>query len=199
MTLEELKQLIDSYASNKEGRQIHGVGLYAELEKIYAERDLAREVLFRADEMRADLEAVCNLDREGACQHYHHCGTAHAYDKVRRTLKSPPPYSEHKAALLDLLAIIHGDGGHHTSEVGVEQSVEDAHQVWCELRLQEMRLVTAEGALKAADEMRDEISSRGAIGPKKTTLESYDAARAILRSEEQEEQIAEDAMREVLR
>lgn len=30
---------------------------------------------------------------------------------------------------LDLLAVIHGDGGHHTSDVGVEQSVLDAVQI----------------------------------------------------------------------
>ena len=34
----------------------------------------------------------------------------------------------------NLLAIIHRDGGHHTDEVGVEQSVKDAHQVWAEQR-----------------------------------------------------------------
>jgi hypothetical protein len=38
--------------------------------------------------------------------------------------------------LLNLLAVIHRDGGHHTSEVGVEQSVEDAYNVINELKLQ---------------------------------------------------------------
>ena len=33
----------------------------------------------------------------------------------------------------DLLARIHRDGGHHTGEVGVEQSVDDAHEVWAEM------------------------------------------------------------------
>jgi hypothetical protein len=32
--------------------------------------------------------------------------------------------------LLNLLAIIHRDGGHHTAEVGLEQSVKDAHERW---------------------------------------------------------------------
>lgn len=29
-----------------------------------------------------------------------------------------------------LLAVIHGDGGHHTGEFGVSQSVADAHATW---------------------------------------------------------------------
>jgi hypothetical protein len=33
----------------------------------------------------------------------------------------------------NLLAVIHGDGGHHTEAVGEEQSVKDAHQVWAKL------------------------------------------------------------------
>lgn len=32
-------------------------------------------------------------------------------------------------SLFDLLAIIHGDGGHHTHEVGVEHAVEDAKKI----------------------------------------------------------------------
>ena len=38
-----------------------------------------------------------------------------------------------RAALGDLLAIIHRDGGHHTAAVGEQQSVEDAHKVWAKL------------------------------------------------------------------
>jgi hypothetical protein len=38
--------------------------------------------------------------------------------------------------LHNLLAIIHRDGGQHTQEVGVEQSVKDAHQVWAGLQKQ---------------------------------------------------------------
>lgn len=32
-----------------------------------------------------------------------------------------------------LLAVIHGDGGHHTAEVGLERSVEDAQDKWVKL------------------------------------------------------------------
>lgn len=39
-----------------------------------------------------------------------------------------------KRLLLDLLAIIHCDGGHHTGAVGLEQSVEDAKKVICGLK-----------------------------------------------------------------
>ena len=50
-----------------------------------------------------------------------------AYGKAERKRVLEP--------LLNLLAIIHRDGGHHTSEVGIEQSVKDAHEVWGQLRL----------------------------------------------------------------
>lgn len=40
--------------------------------------------------------------------------------------------------LLDLLAIIHGDGGHHTDDVGVGQSVTDARAAWYALRAQDL-------------------------------------------------------------
>ncbi len=40
---------------------------------------------------------------------------------------------EAERELADLLARIHRDGGHHTGEVGVEQSVKDAHLVWANL------------------------------------------------------------------
>jgi predicted RNase H-like nuclease (RuvC/YqgF family) len=35
--------------------------------------------------------------------------------------------------LKDLLAVIHRDGGHHTAQVGVTQSVRDAHNKWAAL------------------------------------------------------------------
>lgn len=35
--------------------------------------------------------------------------------------------------LLNLLAVIHGDGGHHTDRVGLKQSVADAHVKWAAL------------------------------------------------------------------
>jgi hypothetical protein len=38
---------------------------------------------------------------------------------------SEPNY---KMMLLNLLAVIHGDGGHHTMKVGLDQSVRDANQ-----------------------------------------------------------------------
>jgi len=34
----------------------------------------------------------------------------------------------------NLLAIIHRDGGHHTSEVGITKSVADAHATWARVR-----------------------------------------------------------------
>lgn len=46
----------------------------------------------------------------------------------------PAPAAEPRnQSLLDLLAIIHRDGGHHTAEVGLDQSVKDAHERWGQL------------------------------------------------------------------
>ncbi len=39
---------------------------------------------------------------------------------------------ELRGRLGHLLAIIHRDGGHHTGEVGEEQSVKDAHTIWAD-------------------------------------------------------------------
>lgn len=36
----------------------------------------------------------------------------------------------------NLLAVIHRDGGQHTTEVGIEQSAKDAHAVWAEIQQQ---------------------------------------------------------------
>ena len=36
--------------------------------------------------------------------------------------------------LSNLLAVIHGDGGHHEAEVGTEQAVADAIEKWHETR-----------------------------------------------------------------
>lgn len=36
--------------------------------------------------------------------------------------------------LLDLLAIIHRDGGHYTEEVGIDLSIEHAHKIWAKLQ-----------------------------------------------------------------
>jgi hypothetical protein len=42
--------------------------------------------------------------------------------------------------LRNLLARIHRDGGHYVEEHGLDKAVEDAHQVWADLRLQEEAL-----------------------------------------------------------
>lgn len=43
----------------------------------------------------------------------------------------------------DILAIIHRDGGHHTADVGIEQSVKDAHIKWANLMTENERLRAA--------------------------------------------------------
>ena len=43
----------------------------------------------------------------------------------------------------NILAIIHGDGGHHTADVGIDQSVNDAHIKWASLITENERLRAA--------------------------------------------------------
>jgi len=46
--------------------------------------------------------------------------------ELPRTLRGSCAHEEVES----LLALIHGDGGHHTTEVGLEQSIRDAEAVW---------------------------------------------------------------------
>jgi len=46
-----------------------------------------------------------------------------------------PQEPDYKRLLLNLLAIIHRDGGHYTGEHGVEKSVKDATQRVCDDRV----------------------------------------------------------------
>jgi len=55
-----------------------------------------------------------------ACNKYSRCPT---YEELRNSLGNV------NSKLLNLLAIIHRDGGHYTFEVGLEQSVDLAEQV----------------------------------------------------------------------
>ncbi len=48
----------------------------------------------------------------------------------KETIRPTTPF----AAICDLLAVIHRDGGQHTGEVGMVQSCKDAESVVCELR-----------------------------------------------------------------
>ena len=61
--------------------------------------------------------------------------------------------------LLNLLAIIHRDGGHYTTKHGVEESVKEAHQAWAELitRTERLALVAAD-AEALADALDDMLS-----------------------------------------
>ena len=53
----------------------------------------------------------------------------------------------------NLLAVIHGDGGHHTDDVGEQQSLQDAEARWGERAIEIERLTTErdnyEGILRA--------------------------------------------------
>lgn len=55
-----------------------------------------------------------------ACNKYMRCPT---YEEQGEALKQA------NLRLMNLLALIHRDGGHHTMEVGIEQALVDAEQV----------------------------------------------------------------------
>ena len=61
-------------------------------------------------------------------------------------------YDEIIFELRNLLAIIHGDGGHYTADVGLEQSVEDAKQVYYKLKQEN------EGLKQKIKELEDDTS-----------------------------------------
>lgn len=62
------------------------------------------------------------------------------------------PSEKVRESLGSLLAVIHRDGGHHTSEVGVEQSAEDAEGVWVKRQTEIERLKQERDKWKACAE-----------------------------------------------
>ncbi len=64
----------------------------------------------------------------------------------QRTWDERDVYLRH---LRNLLARIHRDGGHYVEEHGLEKAVEDAHQVWADLRIESEK---ADALVKALEE-----------------------------------------------
>lgn len=56
--------------------------------------------------------------------------------------KHPDPYqtfrddkeTDYVKELVDLLCVLHRDGGHHINNVGIKQAIKDAHQVFYKMR-----------------------------------------------------------------
>jgi len=48
---------------------------------------------------------------------------------VDKNLELLELYYNHKRLLLDLLAVIHRDGGHYVAEHGIDQATEDATEI----------------------------------------------------------------------
>lgn len=67
-----------------------------------------------------------------------------------------------EAELRNLLAIIHRDGGHHTSDVGLVQSVEDAHKVWGKLITERNQAIKDNEQLRAVAGGKQESSNERA-------------------------------------
>lgn len=91
------------------------MGSELDYHELTAERDALKQQL---------SDATKQLERSGAM--YQKC-----MDKV---YAGDDALVECQTALCNLLAIIHRDGGHHTTVVGLGQSVADAHQVWAGLQ-----------------------------------------------------------------
>ncbi len=74
----------------------------------------------------------------------------HYKDAADGTKAWPVPQAEPKRdqSMLDLLAVIHCDGGHHTEAVGIEQSIKDALSAVCVLK----------GKLAQAEPQREPLS-----------------------------------------
>lgn len=72
------------------------------------------------DEQQTRILAVTMQDEEG---------------RILKVLAEAPAQQPHERHLLNLLARIHGDGGHYTAEHGLEKSVSDADQKVADLHL----------------------------------------------------------------
>ena len=72
------------------------------------------------DEQQTRILAVTMQDEEG---------------RILKVLAEAPARQPHERHLLNLLARIHGDGGHYTAEHGLEKSVSDADQKVADLHL----------------------------------------------------------------
>lgn len=90
-----------------------------DLEKLINELE-AQETLTKGGETQL-------LNYRKRAQHRVSCGT-------RRNLNNPCSCNRDSEMLLNLLAVIHRDGGHHVEEVGLEQACEDAQAEYYRLR-----------------------------------------------------------------
>ena len=79
---------------------------------------------------------IRRVNRDGTAERL--CSVAHAEITALRA-----EVVQASQQLGDILAIIHRDGGHHTADVGIEQSVKDAHIKWANLMTENERLRAA--------------------------------------------------------
>lgn len=71
------------------------------------------------------------------------------FERSRRSVMGEVTHSEAVTMLLNLLARIHRDGGHHTEEVGLTQSVYDADKKVADLNMQSEKLQTNHFSVKS--------------------------------------------------
>jgi len=67
----------------------------------------------------------------------------------RKLSKENTDMHTERYVLGEILAVIHGDGGHHTEAVGIPQSVADAHAVWAALVAERDKAVAEASRLNA--------------------------------------------------
>lgn len=72
-------------------------------------------------------------------------------------LRSRVPGLNHRALLSNLLARIHGDGGHHEAQVGTTQAVEDADAIIVRLRSEKPSAADLNPSARTSDELLAEL------------------------------------------
>ncbi|MBK8260179.1 MAG: hypothetical protein IPK80_02445 [Nannocystis sp.] len=135
---------------------------------------LTRELLTAMHEegerrSRVDDDEIVRALSFGMCSPKRHaevgCDTCDAKNAAIASVRSLRERAETAERERDnLLAIIHRDGGHHTGEHGVSQSVADAHATWAAVvRERDAATERAEKAERERDEARARIEAAGNV------------------------------------
>ena len=104
-----------------------------------AERDRLADDRARFPDRPDDIGRMIEA-RRGSLEDGIKSANAYARAAINRAEKAEAELDALRKHLLDLLAVVHGDGGHHTDAVGVRQSVVEAELAFHALRKDAARL-----------------------------------------------------------
>ena len=166
-------------------------------EKVVEERDEARAEVARLTKERDAArksfeEAIESLEES---EHEMHLRVRAGYDKTvadswrAKVAEIERERDEARRNLGEILAVIHRDGGHHTGEFGVSQSVADAHATWA-------------AVVRERDEaLSDAERWRNAHHEACVRLQAHDCGEeyAILGADAERWRNAHDTMREMIK